>query len=86
MIRTISVVSVAVVLSSVGAVHAVGGAAAGEAPLVLVPAATYVRGLRAALRSDRFEVQVDAFFIDQDEVTEGPTRRARPARRAGRPP
>jgi formylglycine-generating enzyme required for sulfatase activity len=66
----LSVIGVAAVLwSSLGAVRAVG-ADAGP-PQVLVPAATYVRGIRAIRDKDRFEIRVDAFLIDQDEVTEG---------------
>src|ERR1044071_7904314 len=71
MIRSIFVISAAVVLSSsMGEVGAAGAAGAEGAAQVLVPAATYVRGFQALLPSNRFEVHVDAFLIDEDEVTE----------------
>ncbi len=72
MIRSgVTAVSVAILLSSgLGGARAAGAPGADGAREVLVPAATYVRGLRGGLPGERFEVQVDAFLIDQDEVTE----------------
>jgi formylglycine-generating enzyme required for sulfatase activity len=54
-------------LATAGSIRAGG---ADGPPQVLVPAATYVRGIGAIRAKDRFEIQVDAFLIDQDEVTE----------------
>ena len=70
MIRShISVIGTAALLSSgVVAVRAVG--AATGPPQVLVPGATYVRGIGAIRDKDKLEIHVDKFLIDQDEVTE----------------
>ena len=60
------------------------GADAGP-PQVLVRAAAYVRGIGAIRDKDTFEIQVDAFLIDQDEVTEGAYAVCVAAKKCGKP-